>query len=76
MVRVEARVGNAGQHDEHSTRGKPDGYVYASKLDEVAQKMTADVYRWLARPRENSNNKKGKGVCGFGGVWVWVWVRV
>ena len=50
--------------------------MYASKLDEVAQKMTADVYRWLARPRENNNNKKGKGVCGFGGAWVWVWVRM
>lgn len=23
--------------------------------------MTADVYRWLARPRGNNNNKKGWG---------------
>lgn len=54
------------KHDEHSTRERPHRYVQASKLEHEAQKTMFDVYRRLARPRENNNNQKEGGWRGVG----------
>lgn len=48
--------------------------MYASKLEGVAQEMTAEVSRWLARPWDNKNKKKKRKGGGVGGLWVRVWV--